>query len=133
MFLDIADNHVMCHQRRREWEECLPPWITPELKRLIATFTNEEENEDEDWHDRLGPGTRTLSTAVLWQETKTFSKPVTVRGRVSSYTESHQGKCLSKNFVTFLYFSTAMKLFPIKSFCYFTIWILTLNVFTRIV
>ena len=39
----------------------------------------------------------------------------------SSYSESHQGKCLSKNFVTSLYFSTAMKLFPMKSFCYFTI------------
>lgn len=69
----------------------------------------------------MGPGTRTSSTAVFRRETKTFSKPVTVRGRVSSYSESHQGKCLSKNFVTSLYFSTAMKLFPMKSFCYFTI------------
>ena len=73
------------------------------------------------WYDRLGPGTRTSSTAVFRRETKTFSKPVTVRGRVSSHSESHQGKCLSKNFVTSLYFSTAMKLFPMKSFCYFTI------------
>ena len=87
----------------------------------LATFSNEDENEDEDWYDRLGPGTRTSSTAVFRRETKTFSKPVTVRGRVSSYSESHQGKCLSKNFVTSLYFSTAMKLFPMKSFCYFTI------------
>ena len=87
----------------------------------VATFSNEDENEDEDWYDRLGPGTRTSSTAVFRRETKTFSKPVTVRGRVSSYSESHQGKCLSKNFVTSLYFSTAMKLFPMKSFCYFTI------------
>ena len=81
MFLDIADNHIMHHRRRRESEESLPLWITSELKRLIATFSNEEENEDEDWYDRLGPGTRTLSTAVLWRETKTFSKPVTVRGQ----------------------------------------------------
>ena len=85
----------------------------------IATFSNEDENEDEDWYDRLGPGTRTSSTTVFRRETKTFSKPVTVRGRVSSYSESHQGKCLSKNFVTSLYFSTAIKLFPMKSFCYF--------------
>ena len=78
---------------------------------ILATFNNEDENEDEDWYDRLGPGTRTSSTAVFRRETKTFSKPVTVRGRVSSYSESHQEKCLSKNFVTSLYFSTAMKLF----------------------
>ena len=48
----------------------------------VATFSNEDENEDEDWYDRLGPGTRTSSTAVFRRETKTFSKPVTVRGRV---------------------------------------------------
>ena len=91
------------------------------MQQSLATFSNEDENEDEDWYDRLGPGTRTSSTAVFRRETKTFSKPVTVRGRVSSCSESHQGKCLSKNFVTSLYFSTAMKLFPMKSFCYFTI------------
>ena len=98
------------------------PWCSAGPRAsLIATFSNEDENEDEDWYDRLGPGTRTSSTAVFRRETKTFSKPVTVRGRVSSYSESHQGKCLSKNFVTSSYFSTAMKLFPMKSFCYFTI------------
>ena len=96
-------------------------WIRWCVYFWMATFSNEDENEDEDWYDRLGPGTRTSSTAVFRRETKTFSKPVTVRGRVSSYSESHQGKCLSKNLVTSLYFSTAMKLFPMKSFCYFTI------------
>ena len=30
----------------------------------IATFSNEDENEDEDCYDRLGPGTRTSSTEV---------------------------------------------------------------------
>ena len=107
------------------WDDCfnINPGYTVKVNALviIATFSNEDENEDEDWYDRLGPGTRTSSTAVFRRETKTFSKPVTVRGRVSSYSESHQGKCLSKNFVTSLYFSTAMKLFPMKSFCYFTI------------
>ena len=38
----------------------------------LATFTNEDENEDEDWYDRLGPGTRTSSTAVFRRETKTL-------------------------------------------------------------
>ena len=83
---------------------------------ILATFSNEDENEDEDWYDRLGPRTRTSSTAVFRRETKPFSKPVTVHGRVSSYSESHQGKCLSKNFVTSLYFSMAMKLFPDEEF-----------------
>ena len=86
----------------------------------IANFSNEDENENEDWYDPLGPGTRT-STAAFRRETKTFSKPVTVRGRVSSYSENHQGKSLLKNFVTSLYFSTEMKLSPMKSFCYFMI------------
>ena len=91
------------------------------VARTIANFSNEDESENEDWYDPLDPGTRTSSTAAFRRETKTFSKPVTVRGGVSSYSENHQGKCLLKNFVTSLYFSTAMKLFPMKSFCYFTI------------
>ena len=88
---------------------------------VIVTFSNEDEDEHKHWFDRLGPGTSTSSTAGFRRETKTLSKPVTVCGRVSSRSESHKGKCLSKNFVTSLYFSTAMKLFPMKSFCYFTI------------
>ena len=86
---------------------CPVLWSKPAQKRkMLATFSNEDE--DEDWYDRLGPGTRTSFTAVLRRKTKTFSKPVKVRGLVSSYSEIHQGKCLSKNFVTSLYFSTAI-------------------------
>ena len=105
------------------WDDCfnINPGYTVKVNALviIATFSNEDE--DEDWYDRLWPRTRTSSTAVFRRETKPFSKLVTVRGRVSSYSESHQGKFLSKNFVTSLYFSMAMKLFPMKSFCYFSI------------
>ena len=44
----------------------------------LAAFSNEDENEDQDLYDRLGPGTRTSSTASAFQrETKSFSRPVT--------------------------------------------------------
>ena len=39
----------------------------------LATFSNEDENEDEDWYDRVGPGTRTSSTAVFRPEKKNLA------------------------------------------------------------
>ena len=39
----------------------------------LATFSN----EDEDLYDRLGPGTRTSSTAAFQRETKSLGRPVT--------------------------------------------------------
>ena len=107
------------------WDDCfnINPGYTVKVNALviIATFSNEDENEDEDWYDRLGPRTRTSSTAVFRRETKPFSKPVTVRGRVSSYSESHQAKMSFKEFRDLLVLLSVMKLFPMKSFCYFTI------------
>ena len=48
-------------------------WISSDCFESLATFSNEDENEDEDWYDRLGPGTRTSSTAVFrLQGGKTF-------------------------------------------------------------
>jgi len=53
--------------------ELLEYWTGSVFPGILATFSNEDENEDEDWYDRLGPGTRTSSTAVFRRETKTFS------------------------------------------------------------
>ena len=70
-------------------------WISSDCFESLATFSNEDENEDEDWYDRLGPGTRTSSTAVFRRETglnNVLRMSVTSLVYLSSPCAKHSGK-----------------------------------------
>ena len=79
----------------------------------VGTFSNDDENVDDDVCDRLRPGTGPSSTAG---NINTLAQRL--RGRVlhCSFLWQSTGKCLLKNLVTCLYFFTAITLFQMKSF-----------------
>ena len=45
--------------------ECLAITVLHGQNFILANFSNEDENENEEWCDPLGPGTRTTSTAAF--------------------------------------------------------------------
>ena len=61
------------------------------LIKILATFSNEDENEDVDWYDRLGPGTRTsISTSNDFDfVTNTHTRVSTVYFSVTFPTPNH--------------------------------------------